>query len=113
MILAAALSMSAETSTRTGTLPGPTPKAGLPLEYAARTMPLPPVERITAVRRWRINSLVASMVEVPMQATRPSGAPAFCAAVARSAAVSQEQDRARGCGLRTIALPDLSAIRVL
>jgi len=42
--------VSAEGSTSTGTFPGPTPYAGVPDEYAARTIPLPPVERITAVR---------------------------------------------------------------
>ena len=35
-------------SMKAGTLPAPTPRAGLPQEYAALTMALPPVARISA-----------------------------------------------------------------
>src|SRR5258705_11669792 len=105
--------MSAVFSISTGTLPGPTPYAGFPLEYAAFTMPLPPVERIAAVRRCRISSFVASRVALLMHWMIPSGAPAFTAAAAITAAVSQVQFFARGCGLITIALPALSEMRIL
>jgi hypothetical protein len=38
---------SAVPSMYAGTLPGPTPRAGLPAEYAAWTIALPPVARMT------------------------------------------------------------------
>ena len=60
--------------------PGPTPKAGLPLEYAAFTMPVPPVERITPVRSCRISALVPSMVALSTHWMMSSGAPASSAA---------------------------------
>src|SRR5215211_5887805 len=50
---------SALLSTKTGTLPGPTPNAGLPEEYAARTSPMPPVARMTAGRQSFFNSRLA------------------------------------------------------
>ena len=78
---AIASSRSAEVSTSTGTLPGPTPKAGLPLEYAALTMPAPPVERMTPVRSWRIRALVPSMVALSTHWMMSSGAPASSAAL--------------------------------
>ena len=42
----AASLMSAEESMTAGVLPAPTPTAGLPEEYAALTMPGPPVARM-------------------------------------------------------------------
>ena len=40
--------MFADFSIYAGTLPAPTPNAGLPHEYAARTIALPPVAKIVA-----------------------------------------------------------------
>ena len=105
--------MSALVSTNTGTLPGPTPKAGLPLEYAARTIPLPPVDRITPVRLCFISAFVASSVGSPMHWMRPSGAPACKAAADITATISHVQRLARGCGDTTIALPAFSAMITL
>ena len=48
-IASAAASTSALRSTYTGTLPGPTPSAGLPALWAARTIGVPPVARISEV----------------------------------------------------------------
>ncbi len=48
-IAAAAAGMSALRSTYAGTLPGPTPRAGLPVLCAARTIGVPPVARIIDV----------------------------------------------------------------
>ena len=87
--------------------------AGLPLEYAALTMPAPPVERMTPVRLWRINSFVPWMVASLTHCTMPCGAPAASAASASTRAVSQVHLRARGCGLSTIAFPAFNAIRHL
>jgi len=42
-----------------GTFPGPTPYAGLPELYAARTSPVPPVARITPTSCWRMSSRAA------------------------------------------------------
>ena len=57
----AAALMSALASTKTGTLPGPTPSAGLPDEYAARTTPVPPVATMTSVRSSAINASTSGM----------------------------------------------------
>src|SRR5689334_4191225 len=112
-IFAMASSRSADLSTSTGTLPGPTPNAGLPLEYADLTIAWPPVARITAVRSWRISAWMPSMVQRSMHWMMSSGAPASSAAWYMMAAVSQVQRCARGCGLITMALPALSEISVL
>jgi len=61
-------------------LPGPTPYAGLPELYAARTRPMPPVARMTATSRCFISSCVPSSVTVVIQPTEPAGAPARDAA---------------------------------
>ena len=58
----AAFDTSADASTNAGTLPGPTPNAGLPELYAARTSPMPPVARITAVRLLFMPASVPSIV---------------------------------------------------
>ena len=92
---------------------GPTPKAGLPLEYAAFTTPAPPVERITPVRSCRISALVASSVALSTHWIISSGAPASTAAWYSRAAVQHVHWCARGCGLTTMALPALSEIRIL
>src|SRR3989449_5127785 len=108
-----ALGTSAERSTKTGTLPGPTPNAGLPDEYAARTRPMPPVARITAVCLCFINASVPSMVAVVMQAIASAGNPSFTPASRMAFAVSLIQRAADGCGDMTIELRDLIAIRIL
>ena len=53
-----AICTSAVSSMMTGVLPAPTPSAGLPEEYAARTMPGPPVARMMSASR--ISSPVSS-----------------------------------------------------
>ena len=59
-IFAAASSMSAVSSTMTATLPAPTPIAGVPLAYAARTLVCEPVA--TTRSACRISSNVCSRV---------------------------------------------------
>src|SRR5712691_3421578 len=108
-----ALGTSAERSTNTGTLPGPTPNAGLPDEYAARTRLMPPVARITAVCLCFIRASVPSIVAVVMQPIASAGKPAFTPASRIAFAVSLIHRAAEGCGDITIALRDLIAIRIL
>src|SRR5712671_7972179 len=108
-----ALATSAERSINTGTLPGPTPNAGLPDEYAARTRPMPPVARITAVSLCFIRASVPSIVAVVMQPIAAAGNPAFTPASRIALTVSLMQRDAEGCGESTIALRDLTAIRIL
>src|SRR5699024_6921919 len=73
-----AILMSAVSSMITGVLPAPTPRAGLPEEYAALTMPGPPVARM--VSDSRITSLVSSRLGTSIQLMMFSGAPAATAA---------------------------------
>src|SRR5215471_7376078 len=108
-----ALGTSAVDSMYVGTLPGPTPKAGLPALYAARTRPVPPVARIRAVNGCFINSCVPSIVEAFMQQITPFGAPARSAASLMIRAVSLIHRVADGCGLNTIVLRPLSAMSAL
>ena len=61
-----------------GTLPAPTPIAGLPEEYAARTMPGPPVARMMSASF--ITLLVKSKEGSSIQPMMSLGAPAFTAA---------------------------------
>src|SRR5579859_5152251 len=96
-----------------GTLPGPTPSAGFPELYAARTRPVPPVARIMEVNRCRINSSVACVVGALRHPIEPSGAPAFRAASYITRAVSRMQRTADGCGLITMAFRALRAMRIL
>src|SRR5687768_7096879 len=108
-----AFGTSADLSINTGTLPGPTPNAGLPDEYAARTRPIPPVARITAVRLCFIKPSVPSMVAVVMQPMASAGKPSFTPASRIAFAVSLMQRAADGCGDITIALRDLIEIKIL
>ena len=108
-----AFGTSAVRSIKTGTLPGPTPNAGLPDEYAARTRPMPPVARITAVSLCFIKASVPSMVAVVMQPIASAGNPSFTPASRMFLAVSLMHRDADGCGERTTAFRDLSAIRIL
>src|SRR5213079_1215485 len=108
-----AFGTSAERSIKTGTLPGPTPNAGLPDEYAARTKPIPPVARITAVCLCFISASVPSIVAVVMQPIASAGRPSLMPASRIFLAVSFIERAADGCGDNTIALRDLMAIRIL
>ena len=92
---------------------GPTPYAGLPALYAARTSPMPPVARMTAVSRAFISSCVPSIVTVDIQLIAPSGAPAFRAASFITSATREMQRTAAGCGLMTIEQRAFREIRIL
>jgi hypothetical protein len=61
-----------------GVLPAPTPRAGLPLEYAAFTIPGPPVAKMVSASF--ISRLVISRDGASIQLMIPSGAPAATAA---------------------------------
>src|ERR1051325_5980410 len=98
---------------KTGTFPGPTPNAGLPDEYAARTRPIPPVARMTAVSLCFINASVPSIVAGFMQPIASAGKPSLMHASRIVFAVSLMQRAAEGCGDITIALRDLIEIRIL
>ena len=100
----AARARSAVASTRTGTLPGPTPIAGLPEEYAARTTATPPVARMTSVRASVISASMSGTDGSSTHCTTPSGAPAATAASASTRAASEQHSLAAGCGLTTTAL---------
>ena len=65
MTASATASGSASAHTQTGALPGPTPIAGVPELYAARTMPAPPVARMNATSEWRMNWYVVSRLVRP------------------------------------------------
>ena len=78
MIDETARRMSAESSMIAGVLPAPTPKAGLPLEYAALTIPGPPVARMMSASF--ITRFVISRDGTSIQPMIPSGAPAATAA---------------------------------
>ena len=62
MIIGIAFSRSASSSIMHCTLPAPTPNAGFPDAYAARTMPMPPVEMQTShcFMTWPDSSTVGS-----------------------------------------------------
>src|SRR5215510_7893626 len=108
-----AFGTSAVRSTHTGTLPGPTPNAGLPDEYAARTSPIPPVARITAVCLCFIKVSVPSIVAVVMQPIASAGSPSLTPASRMTRAVSLIHFAADGCGDSTTVLRDLIEIRIL
>ena len=105
--------ISAVRSIKAGPFPGPTPMAGFPEEYAARTMASPPVASITPMERFFSSSFVASMVVRRIQPTVPSGAPASLAARLMISTVSRMHFFALGWGLITMELPALTDIIVL
>src|SRR5918996_5607915 len=109
----AARCISAERSTYTGTLPGPTPYAGLPTEWAARTISEPPVARIKATYLCFINSCVPCKETLVIQEIKPLGMPARSPASAMMRMVSAQQFFAKGCGAMMIAFFALTAINVL
>src|SRR5699024_2278287 len=105
--------MSAVESTMTGTLPGPTPSAGLLELYAERTTPVPPVATITPVRGSPMRVSTRGIVGFSTHWTIPLGAPAASAAWARTRAASAQTCLAIGWGLMTTALRVISARIVL
>ena len=78
--------MSAVSSMIAGVLPAPTPRAGLPDEYAALTMPGPPVARMISASLMR--RLVMSRLGTSIQLMIFSGAPAATAASSTSFAAA-------------------------
>ena len=84
-----------------GVLPAPTPSAGFPLEYAARTMPGPPVARIISASCIRV--LVISKDGTSIQPMMFSGAPALTAASSTIFAAAIVLFFARGWGEMMIA----------
>ncbi len=73
-----------------GTFPAPTPRAGLPHEYAARTIALPPVARMRATPGWFMSEFVASIEGFVTHWMQCSGAPAATAASRTTRAASTE-----------------------
>ena len=59
---------------------GPTPNAGFPQEYAAFTIPVPPVAKIKFTPGWFINNLVAKILGSSIHKIQSFGAPASTAA---------------------------------
>ena len=94
-----------------GVFPAPTPSAGLPEEYAALTMPGPPVARIISASLMSI--FVMSSDGTSIQLIMSAGAPAFTAASSTILAASAVDFFARGWGEMIIALRVLSATRHL
>ena len=103
--------MSAVSSIIAGVLPAPTPSAGLPLEYAAFTMPGPPVARIISASF--ITVLVISRDGTSIHAMISSGAPAATAASSTILAAAIVEFFARGCGLIIILFLVFKLIKVL
>ena len=79
-----------------GTLPAPTPIAGLPQEYAALTIALPPVAKIVATPSWFIKALVASIDGCSIHWIQFLGAPALTAASSITSAAFLEDSWADG-----------------
>ena len=109
MILRTACGMSADRSMKAGVFPGPTPIAGVPELYAARTIPDPPVARISATSFECISSSVPSRVTIVMQPKIPSGPPAAQTASESTRIVSRMHPFALGCGEKTMPFPAFSA----
>src|SRR5664279_1567306 len=100
-------------SMNAGTLPAPTPRAGLPQEYAALTMALPPVARISATSGWFIRASVIAIEGLSTHWMQCSGAPASIAASRTTRAASAEDCCADGWKAKTIGLRVFSEIRLL
>ena len=94
-----------------GVFPGPTPSAGFPLEYAAFTIPGPPVAKIKSADC--INKLLSSNDGTSIHAIIPSGAPASTAASNTIFAAFIVHSFALGCGLIIIPFLVFSANNVL
>ena len=103
--------ISADSSITAGVFPGPTPKAGFPLEYAAFTIPGPPVANIISADC--INKFVNSNDGTSIHDIIPSGAPAFTAASNTIFAAAIVDCFALGCGLIIIPFLVFNDINVL
>ena len=103
--------ISAESSITAGVLPAPTPSAGFPLEYAALTIPGPPVARIMSASF--IKRLVISRDGTSTQPIISFGAPASTAASRTIFAAAIVEPFALGCGLIMIPFLVFKARRVL
>ena len=103
--------ISAVSSIITGVFPAPTPSAGFPEEYAAFTIPGPPVARMMSDSFMTI--LVSSSDGASIQPMIPSGAPAFTAASRTTFAAAIVEAFAAGCGLMIIAFLVFRQINVL
>src|SRR6476646_9802677 len=97
-------------SMEAGTLPAPTPSAGFPHEYAARTMALPPVARMSAMPGWFISAVVAAIDGCSTHWMQCSGAPAATAASRTTRAAATDDACALGWNANTIGLRVLSAM---
>ncbi len=102
---------SAESSMMAGVLPAPTPRAGLPEEYAALTMPGPPVARMMSASF--IAMFVSSRDGISIQEMMSSGAPAATAASSTTFAAAMVDFFARGCGEMMMPLRVFRQISVL
>ena len=87
-------------STIAGVFPAPTPTAGLPLEYAALTIPGPPVAKVQSASR--IMRPESATVGSSIQPIMFSGAPAFTAASKTIFAASMVHFLALGWGEKII-----------
>ena len=97
-------------SMKAGTLPAPTPRAGLPHEYAARTMALPPVARMSATPGWFMSSPDASSEGSSTHWMQFAGAPAATAASRTILAAATELRWADGWNPKMIGLRVFSAM---
>ena len=102
---------SAVSSIIAGVLPAPTPNAGLPDEYAALTIPGPPVANIISASF--ITKFVNSSEGTSIQPIIPFGAPAATAALRTTFAASMVLFFARGWGLIIIPFLVFNDINVL
>jgi len=102
---------SADSSIIAGVLPAPTPSAGLPEEYAALTMPGPPVARMMSASF--IAMLVSSSEGTSTHEMMSSGAPAATAASSTTFAAAMVDFFARGWGEMMMPLRVLRQISVL
>ena len=103
----------ADFSTYAGTLPAPTPSAGLPHEYAARTIALPPVARISATPGCCISAVVAAIDGCSTHWMQSLGAPAATAASRTTRAAATDELCALGWNAKMIGLRVLSAMSAL
>ena len=95
----------------TGVFPAPTPIAGLPDEYAALTIPGPPVANIKSALS--ISSLDAATLGSSIQPIIFSGAPYSTAVSSAILAVSIVHFLALGCGENIIAFLVFNASNIL
>src|SRR5213078_949787 len=106
-IFAAASAKSTSLSTMTGTFPAPTPKEGLPEEYADFTMAAPPVATTTSTTF--INSWVVWMVPFWIVWIKSSGPPLAFTTFMNSRVMRAFNFSALGCGAKMTALPVFTA----